>query len=352
MTQYGQIYWSHDTGQNYILLDKGIIGSRYWDMPFIMSSQDPKILFCGSNSVYKIDMRDTSLTWNSISPDLTKGEIILGNRYPTITAIAQSALDEMRLYAGTQDGLIWTSPDGGMNWNNITDGTPGYYVTSIKTSTINPLGVFVTYSGYRDNDQTPYIFRSEDAGVTWSSVGVNIPMLGVNSLLIFPGWNDEILFAATDGGVYVSFDAGLGWDRLGTNFPYMPVYDLEFNPVENTIVAATFSRGLMTFPMDELDLVSAVDPVANSWLQNGIKIYPTLVDDHLTIEIEKLNRVGEKFKITLINVAGYNTKDLVLNFEGYQKISLPLGDEIIPGMYFVKVFDSLGSWIVGKFIKE
>ena len=122
--------WSRSIGAriasvNWELLDKGLYGSRYWDMPFIMSSQDPKILFCGSNSVYKLDMRDSSRTWINISPDLTRGDTILGTRYPCITAIAQSDLDEMRLYAGTQDGKIWTTPDGGLNWIDITEGTPG-----------------------------------------------------------------------------------------------------------------------------------------------------------------------------------------------------------------------------------
>ena len=103
---------------------------------------------------------------------------------------------------------------------------------------------------------------SEDAGQNWIPLGVNMPLLGVNSFYILPGWNDEVLFAATDGGVYVSFNAGNVWERLGTDFPYMPVYDIDYNPVKNTIVAATFSRGIMTFPVDELDLVSGVEPVS------------------------------------------------------------------------------------------
>ncbi|MGB3077564.1 MAG: hypothetical protein WBB31_00685, partial [Saprospiraceae bacterium] len=136
MTQNGDIAWTTD-GFNYNALDSGLVGTRYWDMPFVMSSQDPKILYCGTNQVFRIDMRDTIPVWMSISPDLTRGETILGSRYPAITAIAQSDLDENRLYAGTQDGKIWTSPDGGVNWTDITDGTPGYYVTSITCSTKN-----------------------------------------------------------------------------------------------------------------------------------------------------------------------------------------------------------------------
>jgi hypothetical protein len=102
MTQYGEVYWSSDDGFNYDNLDKGLFGPRYWDMPFVMSSQDPKILFCASHRLFKINMRDSTKTWTSISPDLTRGDTILGNKYPSITAIAQSDLDSLRLYAGTQ----------------------------------------------------------------------------------------------------------------------------------------------------------------------------------------------------------------------------------------------------------
>lgn len=189
-----------------------------------------------------MDMRDTSRVWHEISPDLTRGDTILGSRYPAITSIAQSSLDEMRLYAGTQDGLLWTTADGGLNWTNITDGTPGFYVTSITCSTINPEGVIATYSGYRDNDHQPYIYRSEDAGANWDPIQSDLPMMGIKYSHILPDWNDTVLFAS-HGGVYLSQDAGETWERVGSNMPYMPVYDLDYNPIENTLIAATL-RGL------------------------------------------------------------------------------------------------------------
>ena len=159
--QNGIIYFRENASLEFERLTKGLSGSRYWDMPFVMSKHDPKILFCGSDRMFRMDMRDTSREWREISPDLTRGEMLLGSRYPAITSIAQSELDEMRLYAGTQDGLLWTTGDGGLNWTNITEGTPGFYVTSITCSTIHPQGVIATYSGYRDNDHQPYIYRSE-----------------------------------------------------------------------------------------------------------------------------------------------------------------------------------------------
>ena len=335
LTQYGDLYWSQDDGNSFNSLGDGISGTSFWDMPLVMSSHDPKILFCGTNTVYRIDMRDLSPTWISISPDLTKGERLLGNRYPAITAIAQSDLDSNRLYAGTQDGLIWTTPDGGMNWTNITEGTPGNFVTCITPSTINPNVVFVTYSGYRDNDHTPYIFRSDNAGETWVPLGVNIPMAGVNNLYIFPGWNDEIIFVGTDGGVYVSFNSGSQWERLGGNFPYMPVYDVDFNPVENTIIAATFSRGLMTFPVDELDLVSAVDPIDPQG--EFVKIYPTIVKDFFTISVDANNDSYNKNSlISIINQNGAVIQTASIELNEVNKV-VYLEPGIPPGLYYVKL---------------
>ncbi|MEO6131567.1 MAG: hypothetical protein ABIQ02_06950 [Saprospiraceae bacterium] len=350
-TQNGNIYWTSDQF-NFELLDKGLFSTRYWDMPLVMSVHDPKILFCGSSHVFKIDMRDTSRTWMSISPDLTRGDTILGNRYPAITALEQSPVDEMRLYAGTQDGKLWTTPDGGVNWIDITDGTPGYYVTSITCSTMQSLGVIVTYSGYRDNDNTPYIYKSADAGMTWTTLGGALPMLGVNSLLILPEWNDEVVFAATDGGVYVSFTGGFEWARLGVNFPYMPVYDLEYNPVMNTIVAATFSRGLMTFPVEELDLVSGLGQEIENNTINKISIYPTIVDDHVVVDFKNYHGNVDEFKISIMDVTGKVVEEWKINRQDMETIELKIKNELGQGLYFMNVSDQRMANVVCRIIKR
>ncbi len=350
MIQYGDIAWTMD-GFNFIKLDSGLIGTRYWDMPFVMSTQEPKILYCGTNQVFRMDMRDTIPIWKSISPDLTRGDTILGSRYPAITAIALSDLDVNRLYAGTQDGKIWTTPDGGMNWIDITDGTPGYYVTSITCSTKNPEGLITTYSGYRDNDNTPYIFKSDNAGASWSSLGANVPMLGVNSMLILPGWNDEVLFAATDVGVYVSFNGGIMWDRLGSEFPYMPVYDLEYNPVKNTIVAATFSRGLMTFPVEELDLVNGVGAEIQNSALSGIQIYPTIVNDHITVDFEKYHGDMDHMIILLVDISGYVIDEFKIVQSPVRRMNLRFRENIPQGIYFIQISNQGSSMMCSRMVK-
>jgi hypothetical protein len=286
--------------------------------------------------MFRIDMRDSIREWKEISPDLTRGDTILGNRYPAITSIAQSDLDPLRLYAGTQDGLIWTTADGGLFWENITDGTPGFYVTSITCSTIHPDGVIVTYSGYRDNDHQPYIFRSENAGLEWNAIQSDLPMMGVNSFYILPGWNDAILFAATDGGVYVSLDAGSGWERLGSNFPYMPVYDLDFNPVANTLIAATFSRGIMTFPIEELDLVSSTRNPGATML-SGVQIYPTIVQNHLTLDFTNFSGQRGNATVPFLSTSGELIYSSQVVVEVGKKDEIVLDRRFSPGLYLVNV---------------
>ncbi len=348
LTQYGDIWFSGDSLSSVDQLTQGLEGTRYWDMPFVMSPHDPKILFCGSNTVYRINMNDTVREWHNISPDLTRGEIILGNRYPSITALAQSALDEDRIYAGTQDGKLWTTADGGDNWIDISEGTPGWIVTSISTSTIDAQTVFVTVSGYRENDHTPYIYRSDNAGADWTSLGSDIPMLGVNSFMILPDWNDDVLFAATDGGVYVSQDAGVNWERVGTNFPHMPVYDLEFNPVTNEIVAATFSRGLMTFPVDELDLVNAVEPEVPV---SQIQVYPTFARENVIIDFGTSER-KDITQITIVNSAGVPLYSQDREFNSIDKMEIKLSTSWASGIYFLMISSHEGGPQVFKFVKE
>ncbi|MDQ3017414.1 MAG: hypothetical protein M3R25_11935 [Bacteroidota bacterium] len=350
LTQYGDIWFTTDSLLSVDQLTQGLIGTRYWDMPLVMSPHDPKVLFCGANQVYKINMTDSVREWHPISPDLTKGITILGGRYPAITAIAQSSLDASRIYAGTQDAKLWTTNDGGENWVDISEGTPGWIITSITPSTVDPNTVFVTFAGYRENDHSPYILRSDNAGSAWTNIATDIPLLGVNNFMILPDWNDDVLLAATDGGVYVSINAGIKWDRVGTNFPYMPVYDLDYNPIENVIIAATFSRGLMTFPVEELELLNAIANEGEELKPDDILLYPTLANDRVTIRFEN-SPTFQQFEIRLIDVNGVVFKHLLASIDASNSIILVLDSSIPPGPYFVQVVGSNKSLNTLSFIK-
>ncbi len=339
-TQNGVVWFSDNGGFGFNWIGAGLFGTKYWDMPLVMDVAEPKILYGGSSRLFTIDMRDSVREWHVISPDLTRGDTILGSRYPAITAIAQSPVDPSRLYAGTQDGYLWTSPDGGQVWTNITDGTPGFFVTSIVCSVVEGDGVFVTFSGYRDNDHQPYIYHSQDAGVNWEAVQANLPMMGVNNLFILPQSEDQVLIIATDGGVYVTFDGGTSWNRVGNNMPYMPVYDIDFNGVEGKIIAATFSRGIMTFPLEELNPETSLEEDLGKQTL-PVSVYPTIFSDQFHIEINGPGTISWPLTLTLSDLAGNTVLHRTLR--DARDLQITLDGHPVSGVYLVYLSDGTRS---------
>jgi photosystem II stability/assembly factor-like uncharacterized protein len=301
--QGGGIYYTQDGGRQWSSGTKGIANGdrRNWDAPYQISAHRPSVLYTGTYRLYRSDS-DSLPAWTPISGDLTRGDL-WGGRFNTISTLHESPVDSLLLYVGTTDGLVWRTDDGGQNWRQITTGLPDRYVTSIKASPLGDRRVIITHSGYRDNDFVPHIHLSEDRGVTWAPIAGNLPPLAINDVYILPGFEDEILFSATDGGVYATIDRGQSWDCLGVNMPIVPAYDLEWNPERVELVAATFGRSIQSYPLEglidqwERSVVSVDEPATHlNW-----KIYPNPVSDRLNVE--NLS-AGNDFWMTVWNVAG------------------------------------------------
>jgi photosystem II stability/assembly factor-like uncharacterized protein len=218
-----------------------------WDTPFFISQHPNHWLY---SATYKAYASTSGSSWGSISGDLTDGQVY-EDRFHTVSSIAESPITEGKLIAGTSDGNVWWRTPAG-DWTNISAGLPDRYVTSVYGSPSFVNTFYVTHSGFRDNEIIPHVHRSSDNGQTWLDISSNLPQIPVNDLLVLPGHSDSILFAATDGGVYFTLNSGSSWTRLGANMPYVPVFEVEENPVLNQLVAATFGRGMWTFPLDSL----------------------------------------------------------------------------------------------------
>jgi hypothetical protein len=197
---------------------------------------------------------------------------------------------------------------------------------------------YVTYSGYRDNDFMPRIFRSEDQGMTWEDISSDLPDLSINELLIVPETGDSVMFVATDGGVYGTVSAGTAWERLGTNMPIVTVYDLVINEEKNELVAGTFARSIMTYPLDS---VFAMDPIMvfnntpTRWENTEIKIIPTVATHSTQIKIENTerHRTAELVVISMDGKLMYQAAKL-----SGKEITHDLDISNYPaGQYFVKV---------------
>ncbi len=248
-TQNGGIAVTKNGGQSYEGATFGIQAGdpRNWDMPYLLSKHNPDVLIAGTNKIY-MSTSGTEVAFQAISPDLTDptSNFLRHN----ISALDQSPADADALLAGTSDGLLWLTRDGGKSWQNISLSLPKKYVSSCGFSENN--AIYVTYTGYKDNDNTPYIFASFDMGSTWKSIQGDLPKVAINNVLplrSFDDIQDKNIAVATDAGVYFTSNGGNQWQRLGTNMPVLTVYDIEYNPEKNWIVAGTFGRSIQTFDM-------------------------------------------------------------------------------------------------------
>jgi photosystem II stability/assembly factor-like uncharacterized protein len=228
-----------------------------WLAPFILSPHNPNILYHGMQFVFRsLDRGDT---WEKISPDLTtdnpaeRGDI----PYQTLFAISESPIKYGLVYAGTDDGRLWVTKDGGKAWQEITAGlAPGKWMSRVVASAYKLGTVYLTQNGKRDDDFTPYVWKSADYGKTWTSLAKGIPVGPVNVIREDPV-NEAILYVGTDMGAYVTTDGGKIWMVLGGNLPTAYVHDLIIHPRDNIIVIATHGRGMWALDAEKVNDKSA-----------------------------------------------------------------------------------------------
>lgn len=226
-----------------------------WVAPSIISPHNPDIIYHGMQ--YVMMSRDRGDTWEFISGDLSyndpkkRGDI----NYQTISVLDESPLRFGLLYAGTDDGRVWRTKDGGKTWAEIRNGgVPQKFVSRVVASKYDIGTVYMTQTGRRDDDFQVYAWRSTNFGDSWQDISGNIPVGPVNVIREDPV-NPNILYAGTDGGVFVSKDGGKRWDVLGT-LPFSYVHDLAIHPRDNMIIIATHGRGMWVMdanPINEKD---------------------------------------------------------------------------------------------------
>jgi photosystem II stability/assembly factor-like uncharacterized protein len=226
-----------------------------WVAPTILSPHNPDIVYHGMQ--YVMMSRDRGDTWEIISPDLTyndpkkMGDI----NYQTIQTLDESPLRAGLLYAGTDDGRIWRTKDGGRSWTELKPkNVPQRWVSRIVASKYDLGTVYMTQTGRRDDDFQVYVWKSTDFGDTWTDISGNIPVGPVNVIREDPVKKD-LLYLGTDASVYVSRDGGARWDVLG-DLPFVYVHDLQIHPRDNMIIIATHGRGVFVLdanPVNEKD---------------------------------------------------------------------------------------------------
>jgi photosystem II stability/assembly factor-like uncharacterized protein len=232
-----------------------------WSAPLVMSPHDPRVLYLGGNHIFRTS--DGGETWTALSPDLStrdpekivigrSGGLTLDNsgaeHHGTVTTISESPIAAGVIWAGTDDGNIQLSRDGGRTWSNVRssvrDVPAGTWVGRIEASHFATGTAYVTFEGHRQDVFTPWIFRTTDFGATWISLTTGIPDGQVVHLVREDLRNPDLLFAGTEFGMYASLDGGRRWHRFSGSMPNVNIQDLVIHPREMDLVAGTHGRGI------------------------------------------------------------------------------------------------------------
>ena len=213
-----------------------------WQTPILLSLHNQDILYFGGNKLHRsLNQGDR---WEAISDDLTAGGKKGNVAYGTITSITESTFKFGLIYVGSDDGLIHMTKDGGGSWVNISSSLPQDLWVSRVVASKHKIGrVYATLNGYRWDDFTPYVYKSEDFGKTWISIGEGLPPSPVNVIAEDPV-NENLLFVGTDDGLYASLDQGASWNWFQQGIPYVAVHDLVIQPEAKHLVVGTHGRSI------------------------------------------------------------------------------------------------------------
>lgn len=313
-----------------------------WDMPYVINENTSE-LFVGTSIVQMMEFAPYSWYF-PISPDLTKVGMGMSqglDKYHTITEIEMPLYTNNQLFVGTSDGLVWRGDQNSLpddwTWTNITGTLPNRYVTAVRCSPNNQGTIFVGFSGYKLNEDISYLYKSTDEGQTWTDVSGNLPGLTVNDVLIVPGYDDDYLFAALDGGVYFSEDGGTQWDYVGIDLPYATVSELELDIPNEKLIAGTFSRSIWSYDVSWLDNLNDPSTITENAVENKISFYPNPVVDIVYfegVENEIIYLYDTKGNLILQQKIAANDQPGTANLSWLQA-----------GVYFWRCSDEVGKMI-------
>lgn len=225
-----------------------------WQTPIHLSQHNQDILYMGANRLYR--SLDQGENWMPISDDLTKGGKSGNVPYGTLTAIHESPMKFGLLYAGSDDGLVHVSKDGGNTWENISNGLPpDMWVARVQASQHAMGRVYVALNGYRWDDCRPFVFVSENYGETWLRTGTDLPLEAVNVVKEDPV-NPDLLYVGTDHGLYLSLDRGEHFMLMDGELPAVPVHDVVVHPTENDLIVGTHGRSIYLTDIQHVQLLS------------------------------------------------------------------------------------------------
>ena len=270
-----------------------------WIAPIALSPQNPAIVYAGAQVLFRsLDRGDH---WEEISPDLTTNDAEKigwpSTPFCTITTISNSPIAAGTIWVGTDDGRVHVTTDSGGHWTEVTSaiasagGPADRWVSRVFASPHDANTAFVTKTGFRNDDFTPYIYKTTDGGKTFAAIKSNLPNAPIN-VVVQDRKNPHLLFVGNDLGVYVSIDDGGSWSRLKANLPTIPVHDLLVHPRENDLVLATYGRALWTGD------ISPLQDLAPETLTSAVHLFDIKPKPHYGFSTQGMNYnlFGDKYR--------------------------------------------------------
>jgi photosystem II stability/assembly factor-like uncharacterized protein len=262
-----------------------------WTYPIHLSPHDPNVLYAAGNQVFR--STNGGHSWEAISPDLSRqdptkleptprygseefgeywGPVMRENisveYYEMVFAFVESSVQPGLLWAGTDDGLVHLSRDGGGSWANVTpEGLPEYALVSIIDPSAHDAGTaYIAATRYKRDDFRPYLYKTHDFGQTWEKITDGIPEHHYTRVIREDPGRPGLLYTGTEFGIFVSFDDGTSWQPLQLNMPVAPIHDMVIK--ENDLVVATHGRGFWI-----LDDVTPLHQLTDDVLQASAHLF-------------------------------------------------------------------------------
>ena len=304
------------TSQGWSARPRGATGETLranWISPLVLSPHIGDIVYVGFNRLYRSFNKGQS--YKPISPDLTKNKPNGDVPYSTIKDVSESPIHFGLIYVGADDGRVTMTPDGGNTWTDIPTPQPDKWVSRVVASKWDENTVYVSQSGYREDDWSAYLWKSTDQGKTWTSIVGNLPAETINVVREDPK-NKNILYVGTDMGVYISFDAGTTWETLHGNLSHIPVHDMVIQERENDLVIATHARGCLVLSLktvqsispalrgEDLKILTLSDGIRGSWGYERRQEYSTEMPKIPTAKVSYYAKSAGKAKIEIVDKDG------------------------------------------------
>ncbi|EKB49797.1 WD40/YVTN/BNR-like repeat-containing protein [Cecembia lonarensis] len=235
-----------------------------WNAPIIWSQHEPGTFYHAAQ--YVLRTRDMGNSWEVVSPDLSRdekekqgkgggpytNEAVGAENYGTIAYLIESPHEKGVLWAGSDDGLVHLTRDGGATWANVTPkGMPETLVNAIEVSPHDPATAYIATTRYKFNDYTPAIYKTKDYGRTWTNISKGIPYGAFTRVVREDNEVKGLLYAGTETGLYLSRNEGESWESFQLNMPITPITDLKI--AHNDLVVATAGRSYWI--LDDLNVV-------------------------------------------------------------------------------------------------